>query len=389
MPKKKKKRGKSGVIRQLENGKYRGFVALGYTGERYIYRQILGSTKEEVQKLIAKEKNRCKNWNISEKSMMPLKEWLAFWLEEIKTPMLGETTYDNYKSFIEKHINPLLGYKKLIYIAREDIIKFIEDLQYGYRSNKKTNKIKYLAYSSISEIYRVLAAAMKSATGAGFIPVNPCRKIKIPTRKKKEVSILVASDINAFLKAIEHDSFWYPLFYLELMTGLRRGELCGLQWSDLNETTKELHIHRSIKYYRGRLIQTDTKTNAGRRTIVLSTSVAKILLARKKVVASNWVFPSASNGEFPINPVNIIPKLKDIFDELNIEYIKFHNLRHTFATQAITNRVEPETLANLMGHADPIYLLNTYTHSTEDLEQGCAKYMDMLLDGVLENTMGE
>ena len=173
------------------------------------------------------------------------------------------------------------------------------------------------------------------------------------------------------------------------MTGLRRGELCGLQWSDLNETTKELHIHRSIKYYRGRLIQTDTKTNAGRRTIVLSTSVAKILLARKKVVASNWVFPSASNGEFPINPVNIIPKLKDIFDELNIEYIKFHNLRHTFATQAITNRVEPETLANLMGHADPIYLLNTYTHSTEDLEQGCAKYMDMLLDGVLENTMGE
>ena len=82
------------------------------------------------------------------------------------------------------------------------------------------------------------------------------------------------------------------------------------------------------------MIQTDTKTNAGRRTIVLSTSVVKILSVRKKEVASKWVFPSLSNDDCPINPVNIIPKLKDIFDELNIEYIRFHNVRHTFATQA-------------------------------------------------------
>ena len=67
-----------------------------------------------------------------------------------------------------------------------------------------------------------------------------------------------------------------------------------------------------------------------------------------------------------------------------MEYIRFHNLRHTFATQAISNGVEPETLAVLMGHADPIYLMNTYTHSTEDLERSGAKYMAMLLESVLE-----
>ena len=288
--KRNKKKGGKGSIRLLENGKYFARVPLGNTGERYIYRHFTGNTKEEVQAKIARERQRCKSWEISEKSMMPLSEWLNYWLEEIKKPMLGATTYDNYKSFIEKHINPLIGTKKLIYITREDIVKFIEDLQYGYRSNKKTKKIKHLMFSTISEIYRVLGAAIKSATGSNYIPENPCINIKIPNEPKKDVPILISSDINIFLKSIEQDAFWYPLFYMELMTGLRRGELCGIKWGDFNETTNELHIHRSIKYYRGQLIQTPTKTNAGRRTIILPDSVANILVERKKEKISEWIF---------------------------------------------------------------------------------------------------
>ena len=386
---KHKRKSNKGAIRLLENGKYFARVPLGNTGERYIYRQFTGSTKEEVQAKIAKERLRCKSWEISEKSMMPLSEWLSFWLDEIKKPTLGATTYDNYKSFIEKHINPSLGAKKLIHITREDIVKFIETLQYGYRSNKKTKKVKHLTYSTISEIYRVLAASMKCATGSNYIPENPCVRIKIPSRIKKEVSILESANINKFLKAIENDAFWYPLFYIELMTGLRRGELCGLKWSDFNERTCELCIHRSIKYYRGELIQTSTKTNAGRRTIVLSASVVGVLRERKQNTISEWVFSSFSNSEFPINPVLIPYKLKIIFDETHMGYIRFHNLRHTFATQAISNGVEPETLSVLMGHADPIYLLNTYTHCTKDLEQGVVKHMDILLEQLLEGEYGE
>ena len=381
---KRKKRSHNGAIRLLDNGKYFARVALGYTGKRYIYKSITGNSKADVQNLISVEKRKYRSWNITEESMMTLSSWLSYWLDEIKKPMLGATTYDNYKSFIEKHINPLLGSKKLIYITREDVIKFVEALQYGYRSNKKTKKIKRLTYSSISEIYRVLAAAMKCATGSRFIPENPCKRIKIPSRIKKDVPILASADISRFLKTIEQDSFWYPLFYLELMTGLRRGEVCGLKWSDFNETTCELHIHRSIKYYYGELIQTSTKTNAGRRTIVLSPSVIEVLHKRKRVTSSQWVFASVTNDMYPINPGDIAPKLKSIFDEAHMEYIRFHNLRHTFATQAISNGVEPETLAVLMGHADPIYLMNTYTHSTEDLERSGAKYMAMLLESVLE-----
>ena len=214
---KRKKRSHNGEIRLLDNGKYFVRFPLGNTGKRYIYKTITGNSKAEVQALILAEKRKCRAWDITEESMMTLSSWLHYWLEEIKKPMLGETTYGNYKSFIEKHINPLIGAKKLIFITREDIIKFVEDLQYGYRSNKKKKKkIKFLAYSSISEIFGVLAAAMKSATGSGYIPENPCTRIKMPHITKKDVLILVAKDINVFLKSVEDDDFWYPLFYLEL-----------------------------------------------------------------------------------------------------------------------------------------------------------------------------
>ena len=381
---KRKKRSHNGAIRLLKNGKYFARVSLGYTGKRYIYKTVTGNSKAEVQVLILAEKRKYRSWDITEESMMPLISWLYYWLEEIKKPMLGKTTYGNYKSFIEKHITPLIGAKKLIYITREDIIKFVEDLQYGYRSNKKNKRIKFLAYSSVSEIYGVLAAAMKSATGSGYIPENPCIRIKSPRKTKKDVPILISEDINKFLKAVERDAFWYPLFYLELMTGLRRGELCGLKVNDFNEKTGELHFHRSIKYYHQELIQTPTKTNAGRRTIVLSSSVIKILSKRKQATSSEWFFASFTDIAIPINPSSITKKLKSIFKEINIEYIRFHNLRHTFATQAISNGVEPETLAVLMGHADPVYLLNTYTHSTKDLELASSKYMTILLDNILE-----
>lgn len=382
--KKRKKRCPNGAIIQLENGKYFGRAPLGYTGKRYVYQRVTGNTKAEVRSQIAQIKLRYSGTEVTEESLMSLSTWMDYWLEEIKKPMLGSTTYDNYRSFIDKHINPLIGFKKLIHITREDIVRFIERLQNGYVANKRKKTIKHLAYSSIHEIYCVLAAALKSASGSGFIPENPCNSIKIPKRVKTDVPILLSEEIICFLKVLESDPFWYPFFYMELMTGLRRGELCGLKWEDFNADNGELHIHRSIKYYYNELTQTSTKTNAGRRVIILSSSVIDVLLERKKHTSSEWMFCAENDDTLPVNPAIITPKLKAVFVEAKLPYIRFHNLRHTFATQAISNGVEPETLSVLMGHADPVFTLNTYTHNTTDIESNAVKYMDIILDHLLE-----
>ena len=131
------------------------------------------------------------------------------------------------------------------------------------------------------------------------------------------------------------------------------------------------------------LIQTSTKTNAGRRTVFLSPSVVSLLLERKNHTDSDWMFCSEGDNSLPLDPQTITTKLKEYFALAGIEYTRFHNLRHTFATQAVSNGVEPETLSILMGHADPVFTLNTYTHSTPDILTNAVKYMDILLDSVL------
>ena len=387
MTKKKKKRKKrvpNGAIQLQENGKYFGRVPMGNTGERYVYKRVSGKSKEEVKRNILQLKTKYALADITEESLMPLRDWMEYWLEEIKRPMLGITTYGNYRSFIDKHINPLMGSKKLIHISREDIIRFIEKLQRGYLSNKEKKTVKHLAYSSIHEIYCVLAAALKSAAGAGFIPENPCRKMKLPKAPKKPVPILLSEQIYAFLQVLENDNFWYTLFYIELMTGLRSGELCGLKWEDFDVNTGELIIHRSIKYYAGNLVETGTKTNAGRRTIVLSPSVQDLLNTRKSISTSEWIFNAPEDEAMPLNPSLITKHLKRFLKEANIEYIRFHNLRHTFANQAISHGVEDETLSVLMGHVDSTFTLNTYTHNSVDISKNAVGYMDIILDNVLE-----
>ena len=382
--KKRRKRSPNGSIQLMENGKYYARLSLGFTGTKYVYKSITGNTKADVKAQISQLKLIYGSSEITEESLMTLGEWLDYWLQEIKKPMLGYTTFDNYKSFIDKHIKPLIGYKKLIHITREDVERFVERMQLSYISNKEKQTRKQLAFSSVREIYCVLAAALKAAYGSGYIPENPCKKIKLPKKVKKPVPILFSEEINSFLKVVENDSFWYPFFYIELMTGLRSGELCGLKWEDFNEVSGELYIHRAIKYYRKELVITSTKTNAGRRVIILSSSVVDVLLERKKQTKSEWIFCSEQDTNLPIDPATICAKLKRVFEEAGIEYIRFHNLRHTFATQAITNGVEAETLAILMGHADPMFTINTYTHNTSDIENNAVRFMDIILENVLE-----
>ena len=367
----------------MKNGKFVGRVPIGYTGEKYVYQMVSGETKSKVKRDISKLTSKYHEVEVTEESLMPLGEWMNYWLNEVKKPMLSSTTYENYKCFIEKHIIPLLGSKKLIRITQEDITRFVERLQSGYISNQKKKTKKHLAYSSIHEIYCVLSAALKAAVGAGYIPESPCKNIRLPKHIKQEAPILLAEEIYNFLNVIKDDSFWYPFFYLELMTGLRRGELCGLKWEDFHPDTGELRIQRSIKYYNKQLIPTPTKTNAGRRSVFLSSSVVSLLIERKNNTKSEWMFCSESDKSLPLDPLLITAKLKKYFALAGIEYIRFHNLRHTFATQAVSNGVEPETLSILMGHADPVFTLNTYTHNTSDITHNAVKYMDLILDSVI------
>lgn len=173
--------------------------------------------------------------------------------------------------------------------------------------------------------------------------------------------------------------------YTELTTGLRRGEICGLKWTDFDENKGKLNINRSIDLRNGEIIVGETKTGKGRRCFYLPVSTANVLRERKKNSKSEWIFTDLLNPELPIAPPAAYRKMKQLLQKVELPNIRFHDLRHTFATHALTSGVDAKTLSGILGHTNASFTLDTYTHVTTDMQQRAAN----IVGGFMNDIFGE
>ena len=377
--KKRKKRVKNGELTQLANGHWQGRVAIGRSEKGPMYQTITRESKEELEALILYQRLLYSRSKLTERSKMTLAEWATIWIDEIKYCLIGESTYYSYKSVINNHIIPFLGKKQLVSIRRDDIERFIGSLQ------KNTKTKKALQCSTIKSVYMIIDQILRDAVGAKLLLDNPAKNIVLPHDPAPERVVLTTQEVKRLFDTLEeHFPDMYDVYYMELMTGLRRGELFGLKWSDIYEEKGEVQIRRSVKYLHGDLIVTNTKTNSGKRKIMLAESVKIMLMERHKVIDSEWVFPKQNDNSLPYDPKMISYHIQKVLTKAELPYVQFHNLRHTFATQAIFNGVEPPVLSNLMGHKIITFTLDTYTHGTIDMQKNMANIIDSFMTDVME-----
>ena len=185
---------------------------------------------------------------------------------------------------------------------------------------------------------------------------------------------------------VEQDEVWRDFFQTELMTGLRRGEICGLQWSDFDGNTGTLKVCRTLHSQRkGEYTVGETKTNQGMRTIILPHSVVDILRRRKTDAICQWIFPDPVKPEDPVDPNAAYRHMKTLLQRAGLPSIRFHDLRHTFATHALTSGVDAKTLSGILGHTNASFTLDTYTHVTSDMQkQACG-----IVGGFMEDIFGK
>ena len=384
MPSKRRPQG-DGTIRKRLDGRWEGRIIIGHKKDGSpIFRSVFGKTQKATLKQLHQLIDLYRDVDLTEECRMTLGEWMDKWLDEYMIFTVKENTIQGYRSSIENQIKRFIGNKQLAYLTTADIQKF-------YNKIKKEGRIKFhrihgyaLSDSVVRDTHMVLHQALDMAVKERLIVRNPTNGTVIPKMSHTEKQVLCDSELDKFIETIKQEPYWHDFFYLEIMTGLRRGEICGLKWSDINFADGTLSVKRSVSHKKGGGVTVgETKTDAGTRRILLPTSVATLLQEKHANAISEWVFPHHMNPSEPLHPNSAYTKLKSILKRANLPSIRFHDLRHTFATHAMQGGVDAKTLAGILGHTNASFTLDTYTHVTGDMQKSASTVVNDMMQNFL------
>ena len=367
-----------GLVRKRSDGRWEGRIVVGHKADGSpIFRSVFAKTQGELLKKLHSRMEEYRDVELTEESGMTLGQWLDKWLADYMTLTVRESTLNSYKSITEHHIKPLLGDKKIGSITTADIQKMYNWLRENGRVNEHYEKGNALSDSFIRRVHMMLHEAMDAAVRERLIPKNPTEGTIIPKVNYAPKQILTEEQLEKIMEALKQDPLWFDFFYTELTTGMRRGEICGLKWQDFDDKTGRLHIHRSVSNRKGGGIRVgETKTESGARTILLPPSTAEILKQRKKKSYSEWIFHNPTVPELPMNPSSAYRHLKTLLKNAELPLIRFHDLRHTFATMALEHGMDVKTLSTIIGHVSSATTLDIYSHVTDLMQQQAAVRID-------------
>jgi integrase len=302
------------------------------------------------------------------------------WLRESERLDLSPTTMRTYRAQIDKTIRPALGKVELSRITA----KQLDDL-YG------AMKERGLSAKTIRNHHAIISSALHQAVRWGWLRENVAERAKPPRISQNRVKAPSVDVVRSIIEAAEErDPRLAPLLMLGALTGLRRGELCALRWTDVHFDTRELDVERALVVVPGGLAEKTTKT--GRERQVALDDVAVVLLEQHRRQVEGWaneaeatlvddafIFSPYVDGSTPFRPDNVTGFFIRVRDDLGIEGVRLHDLRHFTATQLIGANVDIRTVAGRLGHSDPSLTLRVYSHVIEERDRAAADIIGRVL----------
>lgn len=339
-------------------------------------KNVLAKTKAEcVDKLNVLRTSLTPATHAKVKANMPFGEWMEYWYENYSKPQLRLNSQRSYEGFIRLYILPKLGDIPLNKLTANDIQQFISWMKRDGRSEYRESKGEGLSDNMIRNCHSLCRRALEQAVTEKLIPQNTAEGCKLPSVRRKEMQLLTREELQKMLIQAKAEGY-YEVFLLELTTGLRVGELMALQWDDLNFETEELRIERQICWVKGELLVQPPKTKASIRTVILPHPVVEALRVYKQTVSSRWVFPSPKKEDAPLAPAAASHRLAKILRHAGCKKVRFHDLRHTFATNALEHGMDVKTLSTIIGHVSSATTLNVYAHVTDDMQKQAVEKID-------------
>ena len=373
----RKRKSGDGTVRLRKDGRWEGRVVIGYDDKGLPKtKNVLAKTKMECEKKLKELKASVDKPAPSKaRADMPFGDWMDLWLETYCKPNFRMGTVQSYEGFIRLYLRPKLGHIPLNKLTTNDIQQCYTWMKTDGRSAKREERGNGLSDNVLQSCHSVCRKILDQAVAEHLIHSNPADNCKLPTVHRREMQVLNREEMQRLLIQAKHEGY-YELFLLELSTGLRIGELLALQWDDLNFTTGELKIEKQVLRGNHDPAVTEPKTKASIRTVILPPTVLNVLKEYKETVNSRWLFPSPRRNDAPLSPCTVQQRLGLILEHAGIKKIRFHDLRHTFATNALKHGMDVKTLSTIIGHISSRTTLNVYAHVTDEMKEKAAVTID-------------
>ena len=321
-----------GSIRKRKDGRWEGRYTVGHDPEtgKAIIKNVLGKTQAEVKEKLKKAIEENVGIDYGRAKTYTVGSWLEVWMENYAKVKLRPSTFKTSQGFLKNHIKPQIGSIPLAALTSLDLQRFYKHLLDSGRVDRveAKKKPKGLAPKTVRNIHQMIGSAYNLAIEQHLVTKNPTQGCALPKVEHKEMKTLTADQLSAFFQEAR-DSGVYELYYLDLTTGLRRGELLGLKWTDVDLDRGVLKIQRAISRQNGKVVEAPLKTKNAYRTLPLSADAIDVLMQqRRKTGNSEWVFPSPTGG--PMSPDSVLHMLQRVLKRAGLPRIRFHDLRHPY-----------------------------------------------------------
>lgn len=364
-----------GSIYRRKDGRWAASITLEGRNRKTFY----GKTRKEVQEQLKIALHEQQQGTLITGPRQTLQQFLTYWLEDVQKPAVRARTYLRYETQLRLHILPLLGSKELSKLSPQHVQNF-------YSQMLK----KGLSPQSVRLLQAMLHKAFDYAVRIGLLSRNVCDAVTLPKVERPEIHSLTAEQIIQLLQAARGHRA-EALFVLASVTGMRRGELLGLKWSDINFAEGVLYVRRSLVEVKGATIESEPKTSRGYRSILLPPFVLEVLKrhrvqqAKMRLEAAMWqesdfVFCTSHGKSFAA--ANLRTMFKALLKKAGLPDIRFHDLRHSVATLLLSIGTHPKVVQELLGHGSIGITMDTYSHVMPTMQKNVMARLDDILGGV-------